>query len=561
MSTETKIKGKLKAQGGLNISGQTPNTVPVINGTNDVVSSAVTSTELGYLSGVMSPIQDQIDLKLDAAEVGVSVASLVGGKVPAAQLPNAIMEYQGNWDASTNTPTLANGAGNADEAIGNVYRVSVAGTVDFGAGPISFEVSDYAILNSAKIWEKADTTDSVFSVNGQQGTVVLDTDDIAEGTTNLYHTAERAQDAVGGILTDTASVDLAYDDTLNAISATVLPAGVDHDALMNFVANEHVDHSMVEIQTAANSGLAGGGDITASRSLVVDITGTTELTMPAADDEILIWDSSAMARRKISRANFLAGSGAANTDELPEGTTNLYFTVERAQDAVATALTDSASVDFTYDDTANTITAAVLPAGVDHDALMNFVANEHVDHSMVEIATASGTSGLSGGGDITTTRNLMVDITGTTALASNVAPADEILVWDVSASALKKATRSELLGGAATSPGDLAEGSFSIANNQVSPADITGFAFDNAVVRSFNALVSVEIDATSDLFESFTILGIQKGSSWDISVISTGDDSGIVFSITALGQLQYTSANLAGFSTGAIKYRASTTSK
>jgi len=37
---------------------------------------------------------------------------------------------------------------------------------------------------------------SVISVNSQTGVVVLDTDDVGEGTTNLYFTATRAQDAV-----------------------------------------------------------------------------------------------------------------------------------------------------------------------------------------------------------------------------------------------------------------------------------------------------------------------------------------------------------------------------
>lgn len=44
-------------------------------------------------------------------------------------------------------------------------------------------------------------------------------------------------------------------------------ADVDHDALLNFVANEHIDHSAVSI--TAGNGLTGGGNITASRSLAV----------------------------------------------------------------------------------------------------------------------------------------------------------------------------------------------------------------------------------------------------------------------------------------------------
>lgn len=46
---------------------------------------------------------------------------------------------------------------------------------------------------------------------------------------------------------------------------------IDHDLLLNFVANEHIDHSTVSI--SAGTHLTGGGDITASRTLNVDETG------------------------------------------------------------------------------------------------------------------------------------------------------------------------------------------------------------------------------------------------------------------------------------------------
>lgn len=107
---------------------------------------------------------------------------------------------------------------------------------------------------------------------------------------------------------------------------------------------------------------------------------------------------------------------------------------------------------------------------------------------------------------------------------------------------------------------DIEETSFSIANNQAAPANITGLAFSNAAVRSFSTIVSVSIDATADLFEVFEIKGIQKGSEWDFSVSSTGDNTGISFSITNAGQIQYTSASYAGFVSGVMKFRASTTS-
>lgn len=69
------------------------------------------------------------------------------------------------------------------------------------------------------------------------------------------------------------------------------PVTIDHDALSNFVADEHVAHSAVTIAGEANGGLAGGGDITASRTLKVDPTVAVTKAAPVGADIILLADS------------------------------------------------------------------------------------------------------------------------------------------------------------------------------------------------------------------------------------------------------------------------------
>jgi hypothetical protein len=99
------------------------------------------------------PSQALLDTYQLRSEKGVSngYASLdSGGKVPISQLPSSIMEYKGTWNAATNTPTLANGTGDT----GDVYICNVAGTVNFGAGPITFAVGDYVIY-SGTIWQRS----------------------------------------------------------------------------------------------------------------------------------------------------------------------------------------------------------------------------------------------------------------------------------------------------------------------------------------------------------------------------------------------------------------------
>jgi len=99
------------------------------------------------------------------------------GRIPVAQLSTSVMEYQGSYNASTNSPTLADGTGSA----GDVYRVSVAASRNLGSGSISFEVGDLVIYNGT-IWQKADTTDAVTTVAGRTGDVVLAVSDITAST-------------------------------------------------------------------------------------------------------------------------------------------------------------------------------------------------------------------------------------------------------------------------------------------------------------------------------------------------------------------------------------------
>ena len=61
------------------------------------------------------------------------------------------------------------------------------------------------------------TTAPVSSVNSQTGAVVLDTDDISEGTTNLYYTNARVEDVVTKTYVDGLNVDADTLDSLNSL--------------------------------------------------------------------------------------------------------------------------------------------------------------------------------------------------------------------------------------------------------------------------------------------------------------------------------------------------------
>ena len=88
---------------------------------------------------------------------------------------------------------------------------------------------------------------------------------------------------------------------------------------------------------------------------------------------------------------------------------------------------------------------------------------------------------------------------------------------------------------------------FVASNNVGSATNITNLFFSNSTVRSFTVTLAVSVTATTNLYETFILEGIQRSSQWDIYINSYGDITGVLFSITSSGQIQYTSPNFSGF--------------
>jgi hypothetical protein len=104
------------------------------------------------------------------------------------------------------------------------------------------------------------TEDRTITFKNGTGTVAFttdipsNTDGLTEGSSNLYFTNERAEDAVGGILTDTATVDLTYTD--NGASAGTITADVvlkSSDSYLSSASGLAVDISALESKLVTDS--------------------------------------------------------------------------------------------------------------------------------------------------------------------------------------------------------------------------------------------------------------------------------------------------------------------
>jgi hypothetical protein len=203
------------------------------------------------------------------------VTNTPSGNLVATDVQSALNELQSDID--TRIPLSQKGAANgvaplnASSKIDSTYLPSYVDDVEEYANLAAFPVSG----ETGKIYVALDTnktyrwTGSVYveispsdvnSVNGQTGVVVLTTTNVAEGT-NLYFTDERAQDAVGGILTNGGAISFTYDDVANEITADVNNDSITNVDLANMASGRFkARHSL------------GTGD-------PEDITGTQATTM------------------------------------------------------------------------------------------------------------------------------------------------------------------------------------------------------------------------------------------------------------------------------------------
>jgi hypothetical protein len=95
------------------------------------------------------------------------------GLIPLEYLNVSGLAFKGPWDPATNTPELLNGTG----SVGDFYKSTGSGTYDFGSGSHSFVEGDWVIF-AGGVWQRIGVHETVASVNGKTGAIVLNASDV-----------------------------------------------------------------------------------------------------------------------------------------------------------------------------------------------------------------------------------------------------------------------------------------------------------------------------------------------------------------------------------------------
>jgi hypothetical protein len=560
-----KFKSDVSLEQGISLPNKPASRALIIDGSGNLVESAVTSAELGHMSGVTSAVQTQMDAKAD----------LVAGKIPTSQLPALAITEVFTAATIAARDLLTIGAGDGEVQEGDVVIVTDASAdaaITSGSASYIYNGSSYSLLKAG---------DEVLSVNGETGIVTLNSTHLnhTQSTPANWTVADASSmaahlDEVGSrikaieddpeSITAGAGLTRTVDDlSLNVDASTleinvdtlrVKASGITENELNNVDGGIDADSFVLPTGYTAGAGTVAAadsitaaiqkidGNVTAATHDAMTLGGiasdTTDDTLDLTGQVLTVnavtttTDGAMLAADKL-KLDAITGT---NTGDEVAATDELAGIVELATIAEINLGTDTER--------------AITPAGLKGSAL--------------DAAVVLNTAKLTADSINVDSAGAVMNTDATTAEMDFVIDEDTM----VSDSATKIPTQQSVkayvdaaIGVIGTgSDGDLDEASFLGAADTATNLNVNGLMFQNAVVRSFDAHISVLVDATADLYESFRLMGIQKGTSWDMSVEATGDDSKVTFSITNAGQVQYSKTTTAGWASTTIKFRAITTS-
>ncbi len=560
------------------------NEVAVDNGTNPVAGSILTMTSTDVSIVVTGDSStDTVDLTISLEAIDDRVAALIqDGTGIAWTYDDGANTLTGNVSLATfDTDDLSEGVSNLYHTVARARAAAVADAINDGT--LDIAPSQNAVFDALAL--KVDTTHTNGGASKHDATEV-DYERVDGSKKNIQAASDEVEaaltdldDAIGALAaspTNYTPTDAGITaDHLSAID-TELGNKIDKDGSVAFTANQPMGgfkltglgagtsaaDSVTKAQLDAVSSIIQnfewqesvfdvdlttppGGPTTGDRYLIGLDTGGSAATglWATHDGEIAEWDGSAWVFTTPTTGMFVAADDETDRLYLFGGTT---WTSKLFEATTASTGLVKSGLDIRLDSS----------SGGDGLGFSSGVLSVNVDDSTIE--TNADTLRVKDAG-ITDAK-----VAVGSSLAESVTFFDNTDLTGAQAETLSDGSDASSLHNhdslyVQTVTGDIAHTSFAAANNQAGVANVTGLAFANGTVRSAEIQLSVAIDATADLFESFKLMIIQRGSDWNISAQSTGDNSSIDFTITTLGQVQYTSANESGFVSSTFKFRSSIT--
>jgi hypothetical protein len=529
---QTGITGGLTYKGAFNATAGTPSIANALQGDFYVIDTAGTiygqTWAIGdhlLINADMGGVVDNAKIdKVDNTDQVTSVNGQTGAVTGLLEAGNNLSDLSNVPNARSNlslgSAALANDTDGVAEGAANLYftnaradgradaRIAAADLTDlsdvsYTAGP---GIDNFVLTfdNSTSSWgAEAVPSAPVDSVNGATGTVVLDSDDVSEGASNLYFTNARADARIAAAdLTDLSDVTytagpaidnfvLTFDNATSSWGAEAAPSApvdsvngatgvvvLDSDDVAEGAANLYFTDARADARADARIAAA---DLT-------DLSDVSYTAGPAIDNFVLTfdnatssWGAEAVPSAPVDSVNGATGTVVLDSDDVAEGAANLYFTNARADGRIAAAdLTDLADVSYT------------AGPGID-----NFVLT-------FDNATSSwGAEAAAGGGSRPVVYSVSADTTIGTDTAISSSELERVYIVD-SSGALRTMTLPQITGNVGNGY------RLNIKRSGGNNVDITPNAADNIDGGTDGVAISLTVDKSA-----FTLL-ICDGTNWQI---------------------------------------------
>lgn len=304
-------------------------------------------------------------LSAPSIESGVLINGATFNLPSVDGVPNAVLTTDGSGNLSFSAVTGTGTVTSVALSLPDIFTVSGSPITDNGtltgtlnpqaaslvlAGPASGsatpafrQLSTNDITEGSNLFYTQARFDSAFAISYPLALAASDTDDLSEGSTNLYYTDLRAQDAVGNIVADSSTIDISY------VSGTSLSADVIASGLI-----------------AADTGLSESANI-----LSVSPNNATLKSGANPSDAVLIADSDdSNSLKKILLSDIVNLSGGSYATDWTSGTSITATHNLDSRDVIVQVFDNSTNetvqLDSVVRDTVNTVvlTASTAPSGV-----------------------------------------------------------------------------------------------------------------------------------------------------------------------------------------------------
>jgi hypothetical protein len=221
-------------------------------------------------------------------------------------------------------------------------------------------------------WVQFGTSGAVLSVNGQTGTVSLDTDDISEGSTNKYFTDTLARTA--SVVNNTAGTETNQAPSVSAMKSYVS-------------ANAGAVNSVNSVSPIAGNVTLTTDNLTeGSTNLYYTNTRFDNRLSTKTTDNLTEGSTNLYYTSTRVNSAFDTRLATKTTDNLTEGSTNLYFTTARARSSF------SAGSNITIVDGQISASGGGGSRPTISDKTSNFTISTPSASTLQEIYTVSGSS-------------------------------------------------------------------------------------------------------------------------------------------------------------------------